>query len=94
MVEGALHPRDNRRHRAAYIAHDVVCRNPQDRETSRRQCMVSLFVMLSGGSSLMRPPVDLDDETRFQAQEVDDVGINGMLATKLKPAGPLSKLLP
>jgi hypothetical protein len=69
---------------ALEIVHDIVVRNAKDVQSLLAQKSLALPVVSL--SPLMTLTIKFDDKLGLCAIEVDNVGLDGMLPTKLQPA--------
>jgi hypothetical protein len=66
------------------IAHHLIVRQPEDAEATGGEDDIALGVV--GGLGGVDRAVDLDDEARVVAVEIDDKAVDHLLAAELPPA--------
>jgi hypothetical protein len=93
MVEGAPRPHQNPFCYSGGVRKHSIGRNAEDLETLLLQPRIPGTIPL-GARLVMGGAVDLGHRARFPAVEVDDVGIDRVLAPKLKSIGLAAKVLP
>ena len=94
MVEGACHERYDRSGNRIGISQDFGRRNPQHPVPVFFQKLITYRITLRPVRTIVRLAINLDDERRLPIVEIDDVGSDRMLATKLKARLTASQPLP